>query len=129
MKRIINIRRVFRFIPVPVLTSPWLPGRIVGLSLGVAVIVRTDYADDEPTVVHELKHCEQFFRTGGLIHFVRYFCSRTYRLKTEVEAFKAELDSCNDQLRHSRIEESAAALSYGYGIGLSADQCKALLIA
>lgn len=101
----------------------------MGLSLGIAVIVRNDYADDEPTVVHELKHCEQFFRTGGLIHFVRYFCSRTYRLNSEVEAFKAELESCDDQVRGTRIEESAAALSYGYGIGLSADQCRALLVA
>jgi hypothetical protein len=122
------IKSVYRFIPVPVISSPWLPGRIVGLSLGVAVLVRHDYANDEPTLVHELVHCKQFFRAGGLFHFVMYFASTAYRLKTELEAYRAEINSCRPDIADSRLNESAAALAYGYRLKLSAAECKELLI-
>jgi hypothetical protein len=127
MRNRFSLKSVYGIIPVPIIASPWLPGRIVGLSLGFAVVVRDDYAHDEPTLVHELVHCKQFFRSGGLLHFVLYFLSTRYRLKTEIEAYRAEIDSCDDDLAISRLEESASALSHGYRLKLSPLQCKALL--
>jgi hypothetical protein len=127
MRNRFSLKSVYGFIPVPVITSPWLPGRIVGLSLGFAVVVRDDYAHDEPTLVHELVHCKQFFRSGGLVHFLLYFLSRKYRLNTEIEAYRAEIDSCDANIATSRLEESASALAHGYRLKLSAAQCKTLL--
>jgi hypothetical protein len=123
-----SIKSVYGFIPVPVISSPWLPGRIVGLSLGFAVLVREDYANDEPTLIHELVHCKQFFRSGGLFHFLLYFGSTAYRLKTELEAYRAEISSCAADIVNSRLNESAAALAYGYRLKLSTEECKALLL-
>jgi hypothetical protein len=122
-----SLKSIYGVIPVPIIASPWLPGRIVGLSLGFAVLVRDDYADDEPTLVHELVHCKQFFRSGGLLHFVLYFISTKYRLRTEIEAYRAEIDSCKADIAVSRLEESASALAHGYRLKLSASQCKELL--
>ncbi len=122
-----SLKSIYGVIPVPIIASPWLPGRIVGLSLGFAVLVRDDYADDEPTLVHELVHCKQFFRSGGLLHFVLYFISTKYRLRTEIEAYRAEIDSCKADIAASRLEESASALAHGYRLKLSASQCKELL--
>jgi hypothetical protein len=127
MQRRLTVKSIYGFIPVPIISSPWLPGRIVGLSLGFAVLVRDDYANDEPTLVHELVHCKQFFRSGGLLHFFRYFLSTQYRLSTEIEAYKAELASCDFTIKAARLDESACALANGYRLNLSAAQCKALL--
>jgi hypothetical protein len=124
----LTIKSVYGFIPVPIIASPWLPGRIVGLSLGIAVLVRDDYANDEPTLIHELVHCKQFFRSGGLLHFLRYFLSTKYRLSTEIEAYKAELASCDSGIKAARLDESASALAHGYRLNMSAAQCKALLV-
>jgi hypothetical protein len=127
MRNRFSLKSVYGVIPVPVIASPWLPGRIVGLSLGFAVLVRDDYAQDEPTLVHELVHCKQFFRSGGVIHFLLYFLSSKYRLRTEIEAYRAEIDSCEASIALARLDESASALAHGYRLKLSASQCKALL--
>jgi hypothetical protein len=127
MRNRFSMKSVYGVIPVPIIASPWLPGRIVGLSLGFAVVVRDDYAQDEPTLVHELVHCKQFFRSGGLLHFVLYFVSTKYRLRTEIEAYRAEIDSCEANVALSRLEESASALAHGYRLKLSASECKTLL--
>jgi hypothetical protein len=127
MRNRLSLKSIYGVIPVPIISSPWLPGRIVGLSLGFAVLVRDDYANDEPTLVHELVHCKQFFRSGGLLHFILYFASSKYRLRTEIEAYRAEIDSCEANIAVTRLEESASALAYGYRLKLSTSQCKALL--
>jgi hypothetical protein len=127
MRNRFSLKSIYGVIPVPVIACPWLPGRIVGLSLGFAVLLRDDYADDEPTLVHELVHCKQFFRSGGLLHFLLYLLNRRYRLSTEIEAYRAEIDSCEAHIAVSRLEESASALAHGYRLKLSASECKALL--
>jgi hypothetical protein len=127
MRKRFSLKSIYGVIPVPVIASPWLPGRIVGLSLGFAVVVRDDFAQDEPTLVHELVHCKQFFRSGGLLHFILYFVSTKYRLRTEIEAYRAEIDSCDANIALSRLEESASALAHGYRLKLSQSECRTLL--
>lgn len=114
-------------LPVPVIAVPRLPGRLVGICMGPFVVLAKDYANDWPTVVHELEHCKQFWRGGLLIHFARYYFSRKYRLRAELDAYRAELDACTEVQRPSRLDDSARALSSGYQLRLDAATCRKLL--
>lgn len=114
-------------VPVPVISVRRLPGRLVGICMGPFVIVARDYANDWPTVVHELEHCKQFWRGGLVIHFARYYLSRRYRLHSELQAYRAELEACHPVERALRLDESARALSSGYQLDLDTATCRALL--
>lgn len=124
----ISLHSIWGAVPVPVVSIKRLPGRLVGVSLGAAVLLRDDYRTDWPTLVHELEHCKQFWRRGLLIHFVRYYASRGYRLRCELDAFGAELLVCEPFERKRRLDEAARALAGGYRIGLDARTCRRLLL-
>jgi hypothetical protein len=57
----------------------------------------------------------------------RYYLSRAYRLKVEVEAFRAEIAACEPQNAASRLDEAARALASGYRIERDIEACVALL--
>ncbi|MEI7447279.1 MAG: hypothetical protein WCK28_20495 [Burkholderiales bacterium] len=123
----LRIERVWRVLPVPVLVLDRMPGRLVGLSMGLFVMVRSDYAADRPTIVHELEHCKQFWKGGAIVHMLRYYASRRYRLRVEVEAFHAELDACAPEERPERLDDAVRSLATGYHLGLDVHTCRQLL--
>jgi hypothetical protein len=123
----ITMTRIWRAVPVPILVLQRMPGRLVGLSMGLFVVVRSDHAADRPTILHELEHCKQFWRGWGVLHMLRYYLSRDYRLQAELEAFRAELDACGPAERQRRLDDAARALATGYHIGLDVDACRSLL--
>lgn len=123
----VRFHSIWRAVPVPVLIVPSLPGRLVGICLGPAVLVRHDYGDDWPTIVHELEHCKQFWRGGAIVHFLRYYLSRAYRFRAEVQAFRAELDACGAPERRVRLDDAARALATGYGLRIDAKTCRRIL--
>jgi hypothetical protein len=125
----IRLHSIWRFLPVPVITLARMPGRLVGLCVGPFIVVREDYAADYPTIVHELTHCKQFWRGLTILHLIRYYGSRGYRLKAEVEAFRAELDACEPGERRQRLHESARSLATSYSLGLDTHACRELLSA
>jgi hypothetical protein len=123
----IRIHSIWRVIPVPVIVLRRLPGRVIGISLGPVVLLQHGYHDDWPTLVHELEHCKQFWRGGTLIHLLRYLVDPKYRLRTEVEAYRAELAACPPAERQHRLYDSAHALALGYGLAVDARACRRLL--
>ena len=123
----ILMERLWKVLPVPVLAVERMPGRLIGLSMGLFVIIRSDFAADRPTVIHELEHCKQFWRGGAIVHMARYYLSRAYRLKVEVEAFQAEIAACEPHNAAARLDEAARALSSGYRIERDTEACFALL--
>ena len=123
----ILMERLWKVLPVPVLAVERMHGRLIGLSMGVFVIIRSDFAADRPTVIHELEHCKQFWRGGAIVHMARYYLSRAYRLKVEVEAFRAEIAACEPQNAAARLDEAARALASGYRIERDIEACVALL--
>lgn len=125
----VRLQWIWRAVPVPVLIVSRLPGRLVGVCLGPAVLVRSDFGDDWPTIVHELEHCKQFWRGGAVVHFVRYYVSRRYRLDAELQAFRAELDACDGPERWRRLDDAARALATGYRLSLDTRTCRRLLVA
>lgn len=125
----IRLHSIWKFLPVPVISLERMPGRLVGLCVGPFVVVREDYASDYPTIVHELTHCKQFWRGLTVLHLIRYYGSRRYRLKAELEAFRAELDACPPDERSQRLQESARSLASSYSLGLDTEACRLLLVA
>jgi hypothetical protein len=123
----IRLHSIWKFLPVPVISLERMPGRLVGLCVGPFVVVREDYASDYPTIVHELTHCKQFWRGLTVLHLIRYYGSRRYRLKAELEAFRAELDACAPGERRQRLLESARSLASSYSLGLDTEACQLLL--
>ncbi len=123
----IRLHSIWKFLPVPVISLERMPGRLVGLCVGPFVVVREDYASDYPTIVHELTHCKQFWRGLTVLHLIRYYGSRRYRLKAELEAFRAELDACAPGERRQRLLESARSLASSYSLGLDIEACQLLL--
>lgn len=123
----IYFHSIWKVLPVPVITLERMPGRLVGLCVGPFIVVRADYASDYPTIVHELTHCKQFWRGLTLLHLIRYYGSRRYRLRAEVEAFRAELGACAPGERRKRLHESARALATSYSLGLDTEACRMLL--
>lgn len=118
---------LWKVLPVPIVAFDRMPHRLVGLSMGMFVVVRSDHLGDRPTIVHELEHCKQFWRGGALVHMVRYYLSRCYRLRMEVEAFRAELAACEPEDREARLDDAVRALASGYHVGIDAQACRHLL--
>lgn len=61
-----------------------------GQANGPVVRIRPAYRDDEGLLQHELIHVRQWWRTLGL-HSLLYLCSKKYRLKAEVEAYREQI--------------------------------------
>lgn len=127
-KPVFKVRKL-KGVPLPILllSFSWLPGKIVGLSLGFAVLIDPRYFDDEPTIRHELIHCRQFWQNGMALHFLRYWLSEAYRLNAEVEAFREELACINEASYESRLSDFASALSESYGLRIAHHDAKTLL--
>jgi hypothetical protein len=123
----LRIERLWRMVPVPIVSIDRMPGRLIGLSLGLLIVIRSDHAADRPTIVHELEHCKQFWKGGLLVHMLRYWSSRGYRLRAELEAFRAELAACDGAERAERLDDAARSLATGYHVGLDIHACRHLL--
>jgi hypothetical protein len=114
----VRVYRLWGVLPVPVIAVAKLPARWLGVSLGVCVVLKDSVFDDHATVIHELEHCKQFWAQGLLIHFLRYWLSNGYRLTCELEAFTAEIFSCEHVEQPARIQDAARSLTHCYGLDL-----------
>jgi hypothetical protein len=113
--------------PIVVVATRFLPPRLLGISLGVAIVIHRNHGHDEATIVHELVHCRQFWRQGLVFHFLRYWLNANYRLKAEVEAFQAELELTTEHDYKERLSAYSASLAHAYRLNLSVTEARNLL--
>lgn len=83
---------------------------------GCIVRIKTEYKDDEGILQHELCHCEQWYKTLGL-HSLLYPLSKTYRLNSEVAAYKVQLKYCSDKA--DGAERFAERICRDYGLDVT----------
>ena len=114
-------------LPALVIVLPWLPGSILGISMGPAILLHDEVADDAPTLVHELVHSRQFWNNGLVVHFLRYWLSRPYRQAMEVEAFQAELRCREGHEYEDCLDAAARALAHRYGLKIAESSARELL--
>ena len=88
---------------------------------GPFIFVDPDFKDDPGLVPHEQVHVDQFFRTFGL-HVFLYRLSKTYRFKSEAEAYREQLQHYPLAEYPQRLDDYATFLSEHYGLGITKEQ-------
>lgn len=73
-----------------VIYTDWLPTNSDGCANAFVIRIRPDHRGDTGLLAHEQVHVSQWWRTLGL-HSLLYLCSKRYRLKAEVEAYREQL--------------------------------------
>lgn len=112
--RSVRITLVWGFIPTIVFYLPFLTNNIIGVCLGPVVLVHKTHSEDFSTLAHELEHCKQFWARGLVIHFLRYSFSKNYRLRSEVEAYAAELIYSEKHLDEDAISIAGQTIAQAY---------------
>jgi len=121
-----SIYCIFWFIPIPVFwTDKYLESWQGGKSKGLFCIIRKKYKGiDNGILEHELTHCRQFYRTFFL-HGFFYKFSPKYRLQSEIEAYKKQLEHYQD--KEFSINWMAKAIVEKYNLTVTLDEVKNLL--
>jgi hypothetical protein len=113
----------FQYFSLPVLGvrfSKSITRKTVGVCFGPVVFVREDYWNDTSTWVHELEHVRQTILNGFVLHFLRYYLSKSYRCNCEVQAYASELAVVEDPIeRKNTLAQFAYILSSNYRLSMS----------
>ena len=95
----------------------WVGGKFEVINFAPTIKVRQKYKNDTGLINHEKCHARQFGRLL-FIHIVAYKYSKTYRLLSELEAYREQVKT----YRYSNIDDYAwipRALHRKYNLGLS----------
>ncbi len=76
-------------------TDRFIPAQFAACTRGPFIFIRPEYKNDIGLREHEFIHVVQWVRTLAL-HSLLYALWPAYRLKSEVEAYKVQLQYCND---------------------------------
>lgn len=104
-----------------------VPDRFAGYSYGPIVAIRPACRGDRGLLEHEFVHARQWWRGLGVIHAARYWLSRAYRLRAEVEAYREQLRWCASP--DLAAKQFARFLVDKYDLGVTYDEALALLTA
>ena len=66
----------------------WTDALTINQSL---ILIRPEHAEDSRLIAHELTHQSQMRKSNALVFWVKYLCSRKFRLASEVEAYKVQI--------------------------------------
>ena len=72
-------------------TNRFVPKGAAGCARGPIIFIRPEYRNDAGLLAHEKTHRAQWFLTFGLHSFL-YLLAERYRLWSEVEAYKVQLE-------------------------------------
>ena len=91
-----KIRIIWKFIPIPVFITNWMPERFAGYHIVDIVLIRPDYKDDEGLIQHELTHVKQNLRTLFWSGIKQYW-DKNHKLNRECEAYAIQLQYVPDE--------------------------------
>mgnify|MGYP005731052541 FL=1 len=91
-----KIRLIWKFIPIPVFITNWMPERFAGYHIVDIVLIRPDYKDDEGLIQHELTHVKQNLRTLFWSGIKQYW-DKNHKLNRECEAYAVQLQYVPDE--------------------------------
>ena len=85
-----KLKFVYGVCPALVFFTDSINDKFGGMAFGPIVKIRKKYENtDEGLLQHELTHAKQWYRTLGT-HGIWYKLSESYRLKSEIEAYKVQ---------------------------------------
>lgn len=102
-------------------TNYLIPARFAACTRGPVILIRPQYRYDEGLLAHEKVHRRQWLRTLGLHSFL-YLFSKRYRLRSEIEAYKVQLEYSPE-----KITVFAWYLVGDYGLDITMQDALSLL--
>ncbi len=106
-------------------TTNFVGDRFAGSTRGPLIFIRPEYKDDVGLLEHEKTHRWQWIRTIGLHSFL-YLLLPSYRLSSEVEAYKVQLQYCSDVELNTR--RFARFISTKYNLDVSEEEAYRRLV-
>lgn len=103
-------------------TDHLIPARFAGYTIAFIILIRPAYRDDAGLLAHEQTHVKQFWRSLGVLPLL-YEISKYWRLKLEVEAYRAQKACYPDDRR----PQFAQFLATKYGLDITAQDALKLL--
>jgi len=103
-------------------TNKLIPKGLDGCSRLFFIFIHPSYKDDVGMLHHELTHVKQFYR-NPLLHGFLYLFNKSYRLKSEVEAYKEQLKYCNP----INLNHFAYLISNNYNLNITIEEAENLL--
>lgn len=94
-------------------------GGFAGKAYAFVILIHKDYKDDKGLLEHEKIHVKQFWRNP--LHGLFYKIFKDYRLKSEVEAYRKQIEYGAD------IDKMAWLLWDRYDLDITLDEAKKLL--
>lgn len=112
-----------------VIYTNWLiPKGMAGFTPGPFSLIQPAYKGDVGLHVHEAVHRAQFWHSLGMALPLAYLLSRRWRLKLELEAYKAQIGVVDAQGRSLALARAAQLLALpAYHLALSVDEAERLL--
>jgi hypothetical protein len=101
----------------------FIPTRFAGITYCFVILIRPTYRDDVGLLEHEKTHVKQFWRSLGLLPLL-YEISKSWRLKLEVEAYRAQAACYADD----RMSQFAKFLATKYNLDITEQQALELLL-
>lgn len=95
-------------------TDRIIPARFAGLTIACIVLIRPKYRTDAGLLAHERVHVRQFWRSLGF-SMLLYELSKSWRLRFEVEAYRAQMACYPDD----RARLFAGFLTEKYRLGIT----------
>lgn len=103
-----------------------VPEGSAGYAKAWFIRVRPEYEDDKGLFQHELRHVRQFWRTLGF-HSLMYLLIKRYRLASEVEAYKVQLEYIPGEMKEINRKKFSNRISTRYGLKISKEDAYILL--
>lgn len=103
-------------------TDKFIPDFAAACARGPVIFIRPKYKEDKGLLEHEKTHRMQWILTLGL-HSLFYLFSNTYKLWSEVEAYKKQLQYYSDD----RADLFAGFIATKYNLNISKENALKLL--
>lgn len=104
-------------------TNYFIPPQHHACTRGPIIFIRPEYKDDAGLLAHEKVHVRQWWRTLGLHSFL-YLFSKEYKLRAEVEAYKAQAEYVQG---HDPMPTYAHFIATKYNLNTTEEEALALL--
>jgi len=103
-------------------TDKFVKKNFAGCAIGPFIFIRPKYINDIGLLEHEKIHVKQWLRTFGA-HSPMYLFSKSYRLKSEVEAYKVQA-AC---YKENKLDLFAGYIANDYNLDVTKEEARKLL--
>lgn len=118
------MKYVYGILPVIIkYTNKDIPAIYGGISRGIVIKIKPKYLNDKGLLEHELTHIKQFYKAFPF-HGLFYKFIRAYRLKSELEAYKKQIEYLT---KKEDIDIFANRLSLLYDLNITKEEALKLL--